>query len=115
MPQAEFDAWLRAEAMPAVQPVEAGARRGKAVFAASGCGACHRVRGTEAEGAIGPDLTHVGGRMSLAAATLPNDAANFVRWIRDSRHVKPESQMPPFAHLSEAELGDLALYLEALK
>jgi cytochrome c oxidase subunit II len=115
MPQAEFDAWLKAEAQPAHAPTDEPARRGKAVFDATGCGACHTLRGTEARGTIGPDLTHVGGRMSLAAATLPNDAAGFARWIRDSRHVKPESLMPPFGTLSDAELADLSRYLEALK
>jgi cytochrome c oxidase subunit II len=115
MPQAEFDAWLRAEAAPARMPADEPARRGQAVFEASGCGACHAVRGTAAKGTIGPDLTHVGGRMSLAAATLPNDAASFERWIRDSRHIKPENLMPPFGQLSDTELADLARYLEALQ
>jgi len=115
MPEAEFDAWMRAEAEPARAPESEAAQRGKAVFDASGCGACHAVRGTAAEGTIGPDLTYVGGRMSLAAATLPNDAASFARWIRDSQHLKPENLMPPFRQLSEAELADLALYLEGLK
>jgi cytochrome c oxidase subunit 2 len=115
MPQAEFETWLAAEARPAVEPDDAQAQSGKAVFDSSGCGACHTVRGTAAAGKIGPDLTHVGGRMSLAAATLPNDAASFARWIRDSRHIKPENLMPPFGQLSDTELADLARYLEALQ
>lgn len=115
MPQAEFDAWLAAEAKPALEPDDEAAQRGKAVFGSSGCGACHAVRGTEAAGKIGPDLTHVGGRMSLATATLPNDAASFARWIRDSQHIKPENLMPPFGQLNDVELADLARYLEALQ
>jgi cytochrome c oxidase subunit 2 len=115
MPPAEFDAWLAAEAKPALEPSDAQAQRGKTVFAQSGCGACHTVRGSAAAGKIGPDLTHVGGRMSLAAATLPNDAASFARWIRDSRHVKPENLMPPFGQLGDQQLADLARYLEALQ
>jgi cytochrome c oxidase subunit 2 len=115
MPEAEFAAWLAAEAKPAAAPRGAAAARGAVVFATSGCGACHSVRGTAATGTVGPDLTHVGDRTSLAAGILPNDAANFARWIRDSGHIKPENLMPPFGTLDEAALADLAQYLEGLK
>ena len=66
---------------PAPAPDGALAARGQALFLANGCGGCHAVRGTAAIGAIGPDLTHVGGRLSLAAGTLPNEREAFARWI----------------------------------
>ena len=90
-------------------------QRGKQLFLENGCGACHAIRGTEAKGAIGPDLTHVGSRMSLAAATLPNDAEAFARWIRDNQHVKPENLMPPYHYFGDDELEAIAAYLDSLE
>jgi cytochrome c oxidase subunit 2 len=73
------------------------------------------VRGTPARGTVGPDLTHVGGRLSLAAGTLPNDAATFSRWIAVTHEIKPGAQMPAFGMLPSQELDVLAAYLEALQ
>ncbi|MGF6230634.1 cytochrome c oxidase subunit 2 [Inquilinus ginsengisoli] len=109
-----YEAWLAAEAAPASEPASEPARRGMALFLQNGCGACHAVRGTEADGTIGPDLTHVGGRLSLGAAALPNDADAFARWIADNQHVKPGNLMPPYRNLSRDELAAIAAYLEGL-
>ncbi len=115
LPPDEFEAWLTAEAGPAVTPATPALEQGAAIFEEAGCGACHTVRGADADGTIGPDLTHVGGRLSLAAATLPNDAEAFARWIRDNQHIKPENKMPAYDILSEDELTLLARYLESLE
>jgi cytochrome c oxidase subunit II len=111
----EYDAWLTREAAPARPPETPAERAGQELFLANGCGACHRIRGTEARGAVGPDLTHVGSRMSLAAATLPNDADAFADWIARNQHIKPENLMPPYEMLGEDELAALAVYLESLQ
>jgi cytochrome c oxidase subunit 2 len=79
------------------------------------CGACHTVRGTPAAGTLGPDLTHVGGRISIGAGLLPNNAGALAGWIASSQHLKPGNLMPPFQHFSGAELRALAAYLEGLK
>ncbi|WP_284736033.1 cytochrome c oxidase subunit II [Dongia deserti] len=115
LPEEEYQAWLAREASKALPPATEAEKRGHAVFVESGCGACHTIRGTEARGTIGPDLTHVGSRMSLAAATLPNDANSFARWITDNQHIKPENLMPPFRHFKAGELDTLANYLDSLK
>src|SRR5690606_10682756 len=115
MEEAEFRAWLAAESSPARAPGGELEETGRRLFLDSGCGACHAVRGTPAVGTIGPDLTHVGSRLSLAAAALPNDAAAFGRWIRDNQHIKPDNLMPPFRIFGEPELAALAAYLEGLK
>jgi len=108
----DFDAWLRAERRPAVRNEGEGAR----LFIASGCGACHRIRGLDAAiGRVGPDLTHVGSRRSLAAAALRNDGEAFASWIRDSRHIKPGNRMPPYRMLTSDELSALAHYLDGLE
>jgi cytochrome c oxidase subunit II len=107
-----FDEWLRAESRPAMRTDGEGARH----FVASGCGACHRVRGlASADGRVGPDLTHVGSRRSLAAATLTNDADAFAAWIRDNQHIKPGNRMPPYRVLTDGELRVLAQFLDALE
>ena len=111
----EFDAWLAAEKAPAAQPAWGPAREGETVFRQAGCGACHAVRGTQARGTIGPDLTHVGSRYSLAAATLPNEAKAFAHWIADSQHIKPDNKMPGYDMLSQSQIAALASYHEGLK
>ena len=115
MPQAAFDAWLARESGAARTFDDASRLEGQRLFLASGCGACHTVRGTPANGRIGPDLTHVGSRQSLAAATLPNDEASFMRWIRDSHEVKPQNLMPPYEIFDDAALAALAAYLSSLE
>jgi cytochrome c oxidase subunit 2 len=110
-----FEAWLQQQSAPAIAPVSASARRGLQVFERNGCGACHRVRGTDFDGPVGPDLTHVGSRLGLAAGTLPNDAAGFRRWITRTHALKPDALMPAFDMLPAEELDDLALYMESLQ
>jgi cytochrome c oxidase subunit 2 len=85
------------------------------MFLANGCGGCHRVRGTPAQGVIGPDLTHVGSRLSLGAGILSADHQGFSDWLARHQHLKPENRMPPYEILSDAELATLAAYLVALK
>jgi cytochrome c oxidase subunit 2 len=110
----DFDRWLEHQAAPATAPA-AGAARGGELFFATGCHACHTVRGTEAAGVIGPDLTHVGSRLSLGAGILPNDPVAFRRWIASSEHIKPGVHMPQFGMLPADELAALAAYLEGLQ
>jgi cytochrome c oxidase subunit 2 len=90
-------------------------RRGQTVFVQSGCGACHTVRGTPADGVVGPDLTHVGGRSSLGAGTLLTSVEDFRRWLERTDELKPGVHMPAFGMLPQAELRALSLYLESLK
>ena len=111
----DFAVWLRKESSEARSPEGTAAEQGLALFLNSGCGACHTIRGTEASGVTGPDLTHVGSRHSLAAATLPNTADAFARWISEAQHVKPDNLMPSFGIFTEAELASLAQYLDHLE
>jgi cytochrome c oxidase subunit II len=115
LPEAEFETWLAREAAPAQVPEDAEGRAGQLLLLSHGCGGCHAIRGTPAVGRIGPDLTHVGSRMSLGAATLPNDAAAIGRWIRDNQHIKPHNRMPPFGIFTDTELAALSSYLANLK
>ena len=115
LPRGAFDRWLDHQATPAPPPRDALAARGAEAFAAHGCPACHTIRGTPADGVIGPDLTHVGGRLSLGAGILDNDVDAFRRWIAGTEHVKPGVHMPQFGMLPDADLQALAAYLESLE
>lgn len=113
--QDEFKQWLERERQDAIQPTEAVARQGEQLFVSEGCGACHTIRGTEAQGNLGPDLTHVGSRKSLGAGILPPTAEAFSNWTRHTGAIKPGVKMPSFAHLSDRQIEALGQYLEALR
>jgi cytochrome c oxidase subunit II len=113
--QAEFAAWLAHQAEPAPAPA-ADLQRGQELFVRDGCGACHAVRGTaHAAGVIGPDLTHVGSRLSLAAGLLPNEPGAFARWLSATGALKPDVHMPAFGMLPEEDRRALAAYLDGLE
>lgn len=110
-----FDQWLANQAQPASPPTSALAEEGRRLFMANDCVECHSIRGTEAQGAIGPDITHVGSRLSLAAGNLPMEQESFSRWIGHTREIKPGTRMPPFDALGEEKLQALAAYLSGLE
>ena len=117
-PQADFDAWLAAQARPSAPPATPRLAAGRRVFDEQKCAACHTVReaGGAGEGArLGPDLTHVGSRLHLAAGTLPNGADAMSRWLTHVQEVKPGTRMPTYARLSGPELDALAAWLTSLK
>jgi cytochrome c oxidase subunit II len=113
--QADFAVWLTHQHAPAQPPAQPLAARGQELFLANGCGACHTVRGTPATGVVGPDLTHVGSRLSLGAGLLPNEPEAFLRWIAYTEHVKPGVHMPAFGMLPPEDLHALAVYLDGLE
>ena len=115
MPAADYAAWLQRAAAPAITQASETARRGQSLFLATGCGACHTVRGTSALGTLGPDLTHIGARRSVGIDTLPLTRENLVRFITGGQHVKPGNLMPEFRVLQPPELDALATYLLSLK
>lgn len=113
-PQASFDAWMKATAADRSPPTGALARTGERVFMGNACASCHQIRGTRASGRIGPDLTHLMRRASLAALTIPNTRGELDRWIRDPQHVKPGNRMPGL-DLSDADYDALLAYLRGLR
>ncbi len=111
----EFAAWLEAQKQPAAKPADQMLERGEALFLNNRCGLCHTVRGTPAEGRLGPDLTHVGSRLSIAAGTLPNGQGTIAGWITGGQHIKPGNKMPAFNQFSGEELRALSAYMESLQ
>jgi cytochrome c oxidase subunit II len=115
MEKEAFTRWLATQATTAQLPTEPLAVRGQALFLANGCNACHTIRGVSSTGVIGPDLTHVGSRLSLGAGILPNETEAFHRWVGHTQKVKPGALMPPFHMLPPEELQALAVYLKGLQ
>jgi cytochrome c oxidase subunit 2 len=114
MPAPDYDSWL-ASASVAAPPSTEAARHGVALFMQAGCGGCHAIGGTTAAGTIGPNLTTIAARRSLAAGSMPMSDENLARFIADGQHLKPGNKMPPFRIFSEGELRALAAYLGGLK
>lgn len=113
-PMDAFRSWLEEQRVASRPPATAAEQRGHDVFMQGPCVMCHTIRGTTAGSRIGPDLTHVAGRRTLAAATLPNTREHLSRWILDSQAVKPGNRMPPNP-LADDDLQALLTYLETLR
>jgi cytochrome c oxidase subunit 2 len=114
LPPRDYASWLAGQTEPAREPVEASLQAGKQYFMHA-CAQCHAIRGTQAAGTLGPDLTHVGSRHSIAAGILPNNVGALAGWIAGSQHIKPGNQMPSFDDLSGEGLRSVARYMESLK
>jgi len=108
----DFEAWLENERKPAVEDPELGSAR--SMFLSQSCSNCHRVRGTPAQGAYAPDLTHLMRRETLAAGIVENKAENLRRWVADPQSVKQGCLMPAFG-LSDREREDIVRYLLTLR
>jgi cytochrome c oxidase subunit 2 len=113
-PRPAFNAWLANMSAPARRPPSAEAMAGQKLFMNAQCASCHQIRGTPAQATIGPDLTHLETRVSLAALTIPNSPSKLAAWIRDPQRIKPGNRMPDLG-LSDREVNELVAYLEGLR
>jgi cytochrome c oxidase subunit 2 len=105
-----FRRWLAEQEKPAATT----SGRGFEVFNEYGCSGCHTIRGTQAQGRLGPDLTHLASRTTLAAASIPNRRGDLGAWILDPQHVKPGNKMPGI-DFNGPDLKALLDYLETLR
>ena len=112
-PPEAFENWRRAQVQSAAAPETADQHADEQRFV-SRCGACHTVRGTRAGGAVGPDLTHLMSRSTIAAGTLPNHIAYLSGWIADPQRFKPGAFMPEL-DISGPDLADIRSFLVTLK
>jgi cytochrome c oxidase subunit II len=113
-PPDSFSAWLVRQRDTAMTPTDSVALRGQEVFLASSCVMCHAIGGTPAGSRIGPDLTHLASRRTIAAGTLPNTRGNLAGWIVNPQGIKPGVRMPS-TRLDSDDLQALLTYLETLK
>jgi cytochrome c oxidase subunit II len=111
----QFNDWLTHQSSSAIAPESAIAVRGASSFLSLGCGACHSIRGTEANGRYGPDLTHFASRRTFAAGSFENHSDLLARWIRQTHQMKQGVLMPTFAEISDEDVHAIAAYLEGLR
>lgn len=114
VPPQDFDTWLAGQARPAPIPATAAAQRGQQIFLGSACVYCHAIRGTNASGRIGPDLTHFASRETIGAGLLENNRGNLAGWTVNAQALKPGNRMPPM-YLDGDSLQDLLTYMETLR
>lgn len=113
-PPARFAAWLRDQESVPPQPAIATLYQGQQVFQGATCVYCHTIRGANASGTVGPDLTHFGSRQSIGADIVPNTPAHLGAWIANSQTFKPGNLMPAM-NLPSKQLHEVVTYLESLK
>ena len=102
---ADFNAWWTHQL---AAPVSATGRR---AFVQN-CGRCHSMRGTPADGTLGPDLSHVMERQTIASGVLPNDARTLSAWIANPQALKPGTLMPA-VKLSDSDRAGITSFLLA--
>jgi cytochrome c oxidase subunit 2 len=112
--QADFDAWVAAQKQPPVEPDTTSlAAKGKTVFMEVGCAACHTIEGVS-PGVLGPNLTHVGSRTTIAGGMFPNHPEQLSQWLHDPQARKPGTTMLNLG-LNPDQIAALVAYLQSLK
>jgi cytochrome c oxidase subunit II len=124
MSASQFSDWALAQSKAADAPTDDAATRGQALVIKN-CAACHAVNGTDAAGAVGPNLTHLWSRTFIAGGILPLNDDNLTRWVTDAPKLKPGIVMPNFGDpnpqtgaapiMTGAEISDVVAYLKTLK
>jgi cytochrome c oxidase subunit 2 len=117
---APLDSW-RAQQKPGAVEDAALIAKGRALFNAKTCSTCHTIRGDGYIGVVGPELTHVGARSTIAAGLLENNRDELHRWIHAPNEVKPGNTMWVKGYiannikLTPEDEDALVNYLESLK
>jgi cytochrome c len=102
------------DSAPPRQVTGGNADRGKQEIVAYGCGACHMVPGIrEAQGLVGPPLTHFASR-AFIAGEVPNTSDQLIRWIMVPQAIEPHTAMPVLGVSADAA-RDIAAYLYTLR
>ena len=109
-----FERWTTAHAEPPREPTSELAADGALRFQRLPCAGCHTVRGSQAHGTVGPDLTDFGSRATIGAGAVENDPSNLARWVRHAQSIKPGVLMPNLT-LSDDDVRALVSYLESLR
>jgi cytochrome c oxidase subunit 2 len=110
----DFIKWWDHQLQPAPAPATPLALAGYKYVTTGPCSACHTIGGTPASGTVGPDLTHLASRKSIAAGTMPMSEGNLYGWVEDPQSLKPGVNMPTIG-LEPDQLHAVVAYLETLK
>ncbi|MGQ0679587.1 MAG: cytochrome c oxidase subunit II [Actinomycetota bacterium] len=114
---ADFDAWVDDQLQDAVSAPLAA--EGEDLFMngkfAGGqqCIACHAIKGTPAQGVVGPDLTHFADRSRFAGSMFERTDDDLRAWLENPPAQKPGSLMPDL-DLTESQIDALVSYLQSL-
>ncbi len=109
-----FQRWVDLQRTPPVAPAKRSTEEtGQQIFRRSPCIGCHTIAGIS-QGKVGPELTHIGGRGTIAGALFPNTTETLHRWIMNAPSLKPGALMPP-QNLRGADLDAVVAYLQSLK
>jgi cytochrome c oxidase subunit 2 len=111
-PRAEFERWVAEQKRVAAE--EPSVQQGRRLFFANSCVNCHTIRGTSAQGAFGPDLTHLMSRQTLASGAAANTTETLRAWVRDPQKLKVGCLMPNM-QLTDTEVDQIVSYLQTLK
>lgn len=112
--QEDFDNWVKNQQKIPPAPQTELSIKGSEIFQQMSCADCHAIRGTSANGVVGPDLTHLGSRQTILSGMLKNNNENLTRWLKDPQKVKEGAHMPDFI-LDKNQIKALVTYLEGLK
>ncbi len=131
VPEDEFYAWVNNWRSAPAQSVRADAGPGvvQAPQTFQVCLACHKVNGMEGSNALqginapqnmGPDLTMVACRESIAAGMLEMTPENLALWIKDPGAVKPGNFMatqigPNGVQFDDAQIQELVDYIFSMQ
>ena len=110
-PPGEFEKWVEAQQREAANDIQVKA--GRDIFFSTSCVNCHRIKGTEANGKFGPDLTHLMGRQTLGSGAAPNTAEMMRSWVRNPQGIKEGCYMPDM-QLTDEEMDQVVRYLLTL-
>ncbi len=131
-PRDQFDRWAAGQRAPVAQVSAAqvsvaqtsagqvsatdapSVAHGLAIFQSTACVNCHTVRGTDANGRFGPDLTHLMTRETLGSGVAMNTPEDLRIWVHDPNVMKPGALMPAM-NLSDHDLDDLVAWMETLR
>lgn len=131
VPEEEFYAWVNNWRSAPAQSVRADAGEGvvQAPQTFQVCLACHTVNGMEGANALqgidapqnmGPDLTMVACRESIAAGMLEMTPENLATWLKDPGAVKPGNFMatqigPNGVQFDDAQIQELVDYIFSMQ
>jgi cytochrome c oxidase subunit 2 len=110
----EFAAWVSTRQTPKPLADNPTLQQGQKAFMNEGCGECHTIRGTPAQGKVGPDLTHIGSRSSLGAGVIANSYGSLAGWVANPQALKPGNRMPP-SYVKAEDYHPLITYLMSLE
>ena len=108
----DFHRWAENEMKPAVN--DPTVATGRSLFLTLSCANCHTIRGTSARGTVGPDLTHLMSRQTLAAGAAPNNHESLTAWIQNPKIAKAGCHMPNMK-LNDSQVASVVSYLETLR